>query len=109
VIARAPNELAVVASLPSAGPLPRTATLLTLIGLGETVLGLAVPIGWQARALAWFQVGLLVVMNGIGIVFAAGSAIPDPVGLVVHNLPFVVCSLASGLAPRTPEPTVSGA
>jgi len=89
-----PHELAVVQSI-AAGPLS-PAQLLFLIGGGETLLGLAVVSGLYARPFAWFQGALLVLMNGLGIAFG-GSAIPDPFGLVIHNLPLLLCIVALGV------------
>lgn len=90
----APHELAVVASF-AAGPLsPRE--LLAVIGCGETLLGLGVLSGLFARLLAWFQGTLLVLMNGLGILFA-GEAIADPFGLVIRNLPLLLCVVTLGV------------
>jgi uncharacterized membrane protein YphA (DoxX/SURF4 family) len=96
VIEQAPNELAVVAALPVPWP-PQL--FLTAIGIGETALAVAVLTGWWARPLAILQLVLLVALNGLGIAFAGGTAISDPVSLVVHNLPFAVCVVLSG-SPR---------
>jgi len=65
------------------------------IGCGETLLGLGVLSGWLWRPLAILQAALLVLMNGIGIAFA-GPAIPNPVSLVIHNLPFLLCIAVLG-------------
>ena len=35
-------------------------------------------------------------MNGIGILFA-GKAISDPIGLVIRNLPFLLCIVVLGV------------
>jgi uncharacterized membrane protein YphA (DoxX/SURF4 family) len=94
VVRPAPHELAVAQSV-TVGPFS-PATLLHLIGGGETVLGLAVLSGRFDRVLAWFQGVVLVLMNAIGILFA-GSALPDPVGLVIHNLPLLLCIVVLGV------------
>jgi uncharacterized membrane protein YphA (DoxX/SURF4 family) len=94
VVRPAPHELAVAQSVPM-GPFS-PAALLGVIGGGETLLGLGVLSGRYDRFLAWFQGVLLVLMNAIGILFA-GSAISDPVGLVIHNLPLLVCIVVLGV------------
>jgi uncharacterized membrane protein YphA (DoxX/SURF4 family) len=106
VLRPAPHELAVVQSV-ALGPLAPL-QLLQLIGIGETLLGLGVLSGLYARPLAWFQGVLLVLMNGIGIAFS-GGAIADPAGLVLRNLPLLLCIAALGvhgpgtLAPKPGE------
>ena len=76
------------------GPLPPE-RLLFGIGCGEVLLGVAVLTGFAPRLLAGVQAAILVLMNGIGILFG-GNSIPDPVGLVIHNLPFLMCILILG-------------
>jgi hypothetical protein len=94
VVHPAPHELAVVESI-AIGPLSAR-QLLLLIGWGETFLGMGVLSGLYHRFLAWFQAVVLVLMNGIGVLFA-GAAIPDPLGLVIHNLPLLLCILILGM------------
>ncbi len=77
------------------------ATLLFLIGCGELLLGLGVLSGIYPRFLAWFQGVILVLMNALGIAFA-GKAIADPAGLVIHNVPLLLCILVLGV--HTPAP-----
>lgn len=99
-----PHELAVMRSV-TVGALPPS-RLLFLIGCGEILLGLGVLSGLYPRFLAWFQGIILVLMNGIGILFA-GQAIGDPIGLVIHNLPFLLCIAVLGAyspSPRTRRP-----
>lgn len=88
------HELAVAQSV-TIGPLSPV-TLLRVIGGGETLMGLGVLSGRYARFLAWFQGVVLVLMNAVGILFA-GDAIPDPVGLVIHNLPLLACIVVLGV------------
>lgn len=95
LIERAPHELAVVegvGGLMSLTPLQ----FLQLIGAGETLLALGVLSGLFWRPLAWFQLALLVAMNAIGIL-KGGNAISDPAGLLIRNLPFVLCIVIVGL------------
>jgi uncharacterized membrane protein YphA (DoxX/SURF4 family) len=89
-----PHELAVVEAVPFGKLSP--AQVLALIGAGETLMGLGVLSGLYPRFLAWFQGSVLVLMNGIGIAFSHG-AIADPVGLVLKNLPLLLCILVLGL------------
>jgi uncharacterized membrane protein YphA (DoxX/SURF4 family) len=89
----APHELAVMRSV-AISPLPPE-RLLFVIGCGEVLLGVGVLGGVAPRLLAGVQATILVLMNGIGILFG-GNSIPDPVGLVIHNLPFLMCILILG-------------
>ncbi len=88
-----PEHLAVVAGLPQSALSPRV--LLTLIGVGETVLGLGVWSGVASRFVSWFQIVLLIALNTIGIFFS--GAIPDPAGLIAENLPLLLCMFAVAL------------
>jgi uncharacterized membrane protein YphA (DoxX/SURF4 family) len=94
IVRPAPHELAVMGSM-SFGPLS-PGRLLFAIGGGEVLLGLGVLSGLYSRFLAWFQGVILLLMNGMGILFA-GKAIADPVGLVIHNLPFFLCIVILGV------------
>ncbi len=98
VVRPAPHELAVAQSVTLG--LLSPITLLRVIGGGETLLGLGVLSGRYPRFLAWFQGLVLVLMNVLGILFA-GSAIPDPVGLVIHNLPLLACIIVLGAGGST--------
>lgn len=90
----APHELAVMGSMSLGSVSP--GRLLFVIGSGEVLLGLGVLSGLYSRFLAWFQGVILVLMNGMGILFA-GKAIADPAGLVIHNLPFLLCIVVLGI------------
>jgi uncharacterized membrane protein YphA (DoxX/SURF4 family) len=94
IIHPVPHELAVVEAV-AFGPLSAE-RLLALIGGGETLLGLGVLSGLYPRFLAWFQGSVLVLMNGIGVAFSHG-AIADPVGLLLKNLPLLLCIIVLGL------------
>jgi uncharacterized membrane protein YphA (DoxX/SURF4 family) len=94
VLRPSPHELAVVQSV-AIGPLS-LARFLLLLGAGETLLGLGVLSGLYCRPMAWFQGALLVLMNALGIAFG-GGAIADPLGLVIHNLPFLLCIIVLGV------------
>ncbi len=88
-----PHHLAVVQAV--GGPLPPL-HFLKLIGIGETLLGLAVLTGITHRFIAAIQVALLLAMNALGILFG-GGAIERPVGLLIQNLPFLICVILIGL------------
>ncbi len=105
LIQQDPHELAVVESVGDALPAPvsvKPLTLLKLIGLAETLLGLAVVTGRHSRLLAGAQIALLVVMNGGGVLFGKGS-IEDPLALAIRNLPFAACVAALGTSADTKE------
>jgi uncharacterized membrane protein YphA (DoxX/SURF4 family) len=115
LVARDPHELAIVAAVGGPGGLS-SEQFLRLIGIGEALLGLGVLSGLWTRPLASLQILLLLAMNLIGSVWGGGN-IARPVGLVIKNLPFLMCiylvgrygagdyTLASLLArrPRTRE------
>ncbi len=106
VVHPSPHELAVVESIRFGSLSP--SQLLLLIGCGETALGLGVLSGRQDRFLAWFQGAILVLMNALGILLG-GTAIADPFGLVIHNLPFLLCIVVLGVygpGLRAPQRTV---
>lgn len=63
---------------------------MSVIGAGETLLGLGVLSGLFNRFVCWFQLGLLLAMNSIGILT---GGVPDPAGLIIGNLPLVACIL----------------
>lgn len=90
VLAPSPGHLAVVAGLPVFPGLSPQA-LLTIIGVGETALGVGSISGLWPRLVAWFQFFVLLLMNGIGILFS--GAIAEPVHLLVQNLPLFFCIL----------------
>lgn len=96
LIVRAPHEVAVVEAVGQVGPIAPL-QLLTLIGAGETLLAVGVLSGLFWRAVSVFQIVLLVTMNTIGILSSGGAAIPDPLGLVIKNLPLLMCIALIGL------------
>ncbi len=62
-------------------------TALTLVGVAETLLGLAVLIGLWMRPLALVQLVLLLGLDAMAIAAGAGQ----PVALLVGHLPFLAC------------------
>jgi len=65
-----------------------SATVLTLVGVGETLLGLATLIGLWTRPLAWFQVALVLAVSLLAI---SNGAVSNPAALIVADLPFFAC------------------
>jgi uncharacterized membrane protein YphA (DoxX/SURF4 family) len=66
--------------------------LLKLIGSLETLLAVGILSGALNRFVNFFQIAILLLMNAIGIICGKG-AIPHPVGLILSNLPMVMCAL----------------
>ncbi len=99
VVAQDPHELRIVSSsLHWLGVSGHAG--LVFIGIGETLLGLAVLSGLWTRPLAWFQGILLLSMNLIGI-FLGGGEIRDPIYLMVHNLPTFACIVVLAVTPQS--------
>ena len=92
VVLADPQQLAIVRS--AGGPLTPL-FFLRLIGIGETLIGVAVLAAIWPRSIAAVQVALVVAMNTGGILFG-GGAIDRPIGLIVQNLPFLVCVILLG-------------
>lgn len=80
------RHLEIVASAPSFLS-PQVA--LGLIGGVETLFAIAVLVKWRERVFAWLQIGMLLVMNAAGILFA-GNKIPDIGGMLIMNLVFAL-------------------
>jgi uncharacterized membrane protein YphA (DoxX/SURF4 family) len=84
-----PHHLAVVEAVGSVGGMsPRT--FLMLVGSGETLLGIGAASGILWRFVTGFQIGLLVLMNSIGIL---SGGVPNAAGLIVGNLPLLMCMI----------------
>ena len=83
----------------------RVAPLDLLRGMGcvETMLAFGVLAGWKPRFLAGVQVLMLVGMDGVGIALGKGT-LTDPVGVIVRNLPLLVCILLVGQYDNAPRP-----
>ncbi len=92
VIVLDPHHLSIVHSVfnnASADPV----LVLKLIGGCETLLAIGILSGLFYRFVSIFQIVVIVSMNIAGIVFG-GGAIEHPVGLIVSNLPTIMCALA---------------
>jgi uncharacterized membrane protein YphA (DoxX/SURF4 family) len=89
VIAEDTHELKIVQTATQAFHLPGLQTMVG-IGLGETVLAVAVASGLWAKTLAWLQAAVLLLLNLLGILLGGGE-IGSPISLLVHNLPTFAC------------------
>jgi hypothetical protein len=99
-----PSQLEVVGTVPLFSP--RTATwVLRAIGVVECGLAVWVLSGWQPFIAAAAQTALLVSMNSGGL-FWARRIIPDPAGMIVKNLAFLV--LAWVVAAQAARPYAAG-
>jgi uncharacterized membrane protein YphA (DoxX/SURF4 family) len=94
LIARDPHELSIVQQFATSAQ--NAHVMMAGIGAAETLMALAVLSGLFCRPLAWFQIFILLLMNAVGILFGHGT-IADPIGLLIHNLPLVVCMALLGL------------
>ncbi len=62
------------------------------IGSCETLLGFGILSGLFFRFVSYFQIGVILLMNVIGSLFGGGT-IPHPFGLIISNLPTIMCAL----------------
>ena len=81
-----PHHLAIVEGVFPGNP----RAFLSLIGAGETLLGLGIASGLVYRFVTAFQAILLISMNAVGIL---SGGVPQPLGLIVGNLPLLMCML----------------
>ena len=63
-----------------------------LLGSCETLLGCGILSGLLYRFVSYFQIGVILLMNVIGSIFGGGT-IPHPFGLIISNLPTIMCAL----------------
>jgi hypothetical protein len=83
-----PRHAEVIAATPFLGPVTARAALITL-GLAECGIAAWVLSGQRMRQAALMQTVLLVAMNAGGTIWAR-RLIPDPGGMIVQNLAFLV-------------------
>ena len=83
-----PRQAEVIAAAPFIGPATAGAALITL-GLAECGIAAWVLSGWRMRPAALVQTVLLIAMNAGGTIWAR-RLIPDPGGMIVKNLAFLV-------------------
>ena len=88
VLGRMPRHGAVVQAVPLFSPASARVFLLSL-GLFETALGIWVLSGQVSTVAACTQIGLLLVMNTGGLLWAS-RIIPDPPGMVFQNAALAV-------------------
>ncbi len=88
VLGQAPRHQAVIASVPFLSPAAGHWALIAL-GLLESVIALWVLWGRRLRLAAILQTALLVAMNAGGVVWAS-HLIPDPAGMILQNVAFLV-------------------
>ena len=63
-----------------------------LIGSCETLLACGILSGLFYRFVSYFQIAIILLMNVIGSLFGGGT-IPHPFGLIISNLPTIMCAL----------------
>ena len=93
VLGRSRHEFEVVEQVPFLAP-ATSHMLLRALGIVETALGIWVLSGWQPVAAAIVQTALLVALNSAGIYFSR-HRIPDPAGMLVKNVAFLVLAWAT--------------
>ncbi len=91
VIALDAHHLEIVSSV-SSGSGVEPAFILRLIGSAETLLGVGIVSGLFYRFVSYFQIFIIVLMNIIGSI-GGGGAIAHPFGLIISNLPTIMCAL----------------
>jgi len=98
VLGAVPRHEAVLGSAPFVGHAGARGALIAL-GLVECLIALWVWSGRERRSVALAQTVLLVAMNTGGILWAS-ALIPDPGGMVVQNLAFLVLIWIAAEDPR---------
>lgn len=89
VIALDPHHLDILRSV---GHDTDPVLLSRLIGSCETLLACGIISGLFYRFVSFFQIGIILLMNVVGSVFGGGT-IPHPFGLIISNLPTIMCAL----------------
>ena len=97
VLGRAQLEAQVVAKVPRFGP-RFGQSFLKALGVIEVVLAAWVISGIYPGACATAEVALLVVLNVNGLLWSR-DIIPDPAGMIVKNIAFLVLAWACGAIP----------
>jgi uncharacterized membrane protein YphA (DoxX/SURF4 family) len=86
VIARDPHHLEIVERV----GLPHPLIALSVIGVCEGLLAIAVLSGFFPRAVAGFQIAVILSMN-LTAILGSGGAIREPIGLLLGNAPLLLC------------------
>lgn len=97
VFGRAQLEAQVVAKVPRFGP-RFGRSFLKALGVIEVLLAAWVISGFHPGACAIAEVTLLVVLNVNGLLWSR-DIIPDPAGMIVKNMAFLVLAWACGAIP----------
>jgi hypothetical protein len=92
-----PRQVSVVKAVPLYGP-RIASTLLKVLGVIETAIGVWVLTGIAPIICAFAQTALLVTLNACGLLWAH-RLIDDPAGMVVKNFAFLVLVWVSASFP----------
>jgi hypothetical protein len=96
LLVREPRHQAIIRTVPYLEGAQARAALF-ILGAAEACLGAWVASGWRAPQAALVQTGLVLLMNGGGIIWAR-RIIPDPTGMLVQNFVFLTLVwVAAGL------------
>ncbi|MDR3614263.1 MAG: DoxX-like family protein [Candidatus Obscuribacterales bacterium] len=90
VIELDPHHLEIVRSVFGNGGI-EPVFILRLIGSCESLLALGIASGLFYRFVSYFQITVILLMNLIGSI--SGGAISHPFGLVISNLPTIMCAM----------------
>jgi uncharacterized membrane protein YphA (DoxX/SURF4 family) len=91
IFARDPHHLEIVERV----GLPHPSIALTVIGICEGLLGVAVLSGLFPRSVAAFQIAVVLAMN-LTAIFGSNGAIREPIGLLIGNFPLLLCIVLAG-------------
>ena len=97
LLGRVPQQVEVVTAVPRLGP-RFGRTFLKVLGVVEVALGVWVMTGVAPGACAIAQTALLVSLNANGLLWAR-HIIPEPAGMVVKNVGFLVLVWVCGAMP----------
>jgi hypothetical protein len=97
LLGRVPQQVEVVTAVPRLGP-RFGRTFLKVLGVVEVALGVWVMTGIAPGACAIAQTALLVALNANGLLWAR-HIIPEPAGMVVKNVGFLVLVWVCGAMP----------
>jgi len=98
ILGRVQSQIEVVTAVPRLGP-RFGAPFLKTLGIVEVALAVWVMAGISPGMCAISQTALLVVLNANGLLWAR-RIIPEPAGMVVKNLAFLVLVWVCGALPR---------
>lgn len=90
-----PHHLEIVRSVVGSSRVDPVVVLRTIGGC-ETLLAVGILSGLFHRFVSYFQIAVIFIMNVAGAIFG-GGAIAHPFGLIVSNLPTMMCALIVAL------------